>query len=501
MQTFRDSKLTLAEIAQKIRATHVIEGSVRRDDLRVRLTVQLIDARTDDHLWAETYDRPLTDALTLQSAVAKEVAQALRVAMGGGAAEAPPSAVPAAYDLYLKARLTTDLEDQLKLLDSALLLDPGFTLARAKRASAACLTLWFDGTRLVELAAQARADIDRARTERPGLPEIDIAESEYIYRVLRDYPAALAIVERVLASDVNNVEALGLRGAVLRRLGRAEESLAAARRHRELDPNNPNTAIGLVDILGFYGKYREAIGVLDEAMTRLPPDATSDLENLERWKVNLSFMLTGDVEALVHWAESKQSRTPEVEEVLWAARGPSVERLAYLASLRDEWAKQANSLVYPMALNVALDADFLGDRAALQQALDEAERLYATLAPEVMALPQVYAHHAQLLALSGESAAAIAEVERAINALPPGEDVLIASNIRSTAVFTLARAGAEDRAIEVAENLMNAQRSGGLQLQTLGAFDYHDKIYQALLGDDPRYQALLKKIEARFEKL
>jgi TolB-like protein len=498
MQTFRGSPLTLSEIAQKIGATHVIEGSVRRDDLRVRLTVQLIDAYTDDHLWAETFDRPLAEALTLQSTVANAIATTLKVAIAGGAAITPPTTVPAAYDLYLKARLTTDTEDQLQLLDSALLLDPQFSLARAARASAACLLLWIDGTRRVDLAPQARADIDRARQEQPGLPEIEVAEGGYTYRVLRDYPAALAIVDRALAAKGSDVEALMLRAFLLRRLGRVDEALAATRRARELEPTNPNVMGTYVGMHTYYGRYREAIQAADAASAS---GISGMAEGVEQERAFARFDLTGELEPFMAWAASAAERNEAASSDFWWAQGPTRERLEHRQRQAGERDKRPNSLVYPTALLVATDADALGEKAILDSALDETERHYAALPPDLSTLPEALPSHALYLALRGDSAAAVAEVERAIAAMPSSQDAVIAFSIRLESVYVLARAGAKDRAIEVLQSIVDYEPHPG-QLQRLTpSHIYHDKLIRLQLGDDPRYQELMQQIESRFEKL
>ena len=122
-----------SRIADEIGATHVMEGSVRRDAERIRLTLQLIEARTDSHVWADTLDRPLAEAPALQGLVAREIAGALGVEMAEGGS-GPATTVAAAYDLYLKAKLADGPEarvDALKLLDAALVLDPGRPASQA----------------------------------------------------------------------------------------------------------------------------------------------------------------------------------------------------------------------------------------------------------------------------------------------------------------------------------------------------------------------------------
>jgi TolB-like protein/tetratricopeptide (TPR) repeat protein len=496
MQTFKDSKKKLSDIAQEVGATQVLEGSVRRDATRVRLTVQLIDARNDDHLWAETYDRPLAEALTLQNEVAQAVARAMKVALGDGkAADASLTAVPGAYDLYLKSRLVGDREDKLKLLDSTLLLDPGFTQARAERAAIACLVLWYDETRSAVLVPQSRADIDRARREQPDLPVVDVAEAFYRYYVDRDWTAALAMADRALAKDPNNVDAIGIRGFLLRRLGRRDEALAAGERRFELDPGSTTAAFSLLDLYSFYGRHREATRTIDSVLARLPADAP-DRDDLEGYRVFTVYLRTGDRAQALRSLEAARGSMPEALylERRFGLSDPSAERLAWLAARPDPWQPADDGALYPSALDVAIEADALGETAVRDRALDEAARLYATLSPKVMERPYTIVHHAAFLALRGDRAGAAAEAQRALDASTPDRDATATGQVGLRAAWALARAGETERALEVLEFALR-------QPGNPAAVVYHEAYLRKVFGDQPRYQAAMKSLEAQFETL
>ena len=494
MQTFRGSKLTLAEIAKRIGATHVLEGSVRRANDRVRLTVQLIDAQNDGHVWAETYDRTMGDALTLQSAVAKQVARVLEVPLAGGVENAPPTTVPAAYDLFLKARLTLERNNRLKLLDSALLLDPGFSLARALRAVTACQMLWFDDRQRRSLAPQARADIDQVRREAPGLSEADVAEAYYIYYVDLDFPRALATADRVLATEPNHPEALGVRATLLRRLDRFDEAIAAKRRSVELDPGNPAQQTAFSEILRSYGLNREAIAALDAAIATLPEGDAAKAE-LERQRIWAVFLLTGDRAGARAAMDALKGLVPEP---VWKRSAAQFEdsasmRLEALA-LQPEWLPVADRIVRPRAVLVALWADFEGDAALRDAALEEAGRLYATLPAGEPMRPGSIAWHALFLSLRGDHAEAVEEARRSAAQVSEDEDAVALANVAGPAILALARAGAKGEALDLLE------RRARMTL-VLDASNYHDPLLRKLLGDEPRYQAVMQRIAAKFEKL
>ncbi len=497
MQTFKDSKRKLSDIAQELDASHVLEGSVRRDAGTVRLTVQLIDAASDDHVWAETYERSLADATALQGAVTVAVAKALSLTAEGTVESAMPTAVPAAYDLYLKAGLLDNTRDSLpdvvKLLDSALLLDPGFTLARANRARVVCGVLWFDDTQRTELAAQARADIDQARREQPRLLDVDVAEATYRYYVQRDYPGALGLIDAVLLRNPNHVEALEARGNLLRRLDRLQEGLASHRRRYELDPNNGRAAINVAAFLSDLGRSREAVAVMDAALHRFP-----DSVGMRARRAGFEHNVTGDVDALMRAAQAIEgAQLDGPVGPLLRLSPPSAERIARLTPHAGEWATLFDGWRYPRALDIAWDADLLGDTAARDRFLARAAALYANLDPAVMARPGVRAYFAQFLALRGEHAAAVREAERALAEAPRSKDAATVSMLQRNAAVALARAGAKGRAIELLQAIQAAPTAADPQ----GAKLHDDMSLRLLLRDEPAYQALMRQIEAGYEKL
>ncbi len=496
MQTFKDSKKKLSEIAGEVGATQVLEGSVRRDGTRVRLTVQLIDARSDDHLWAETYDRPLADALTLQNEVAQAVAKAMKVAIASGADDAPPTANPAAYDLYLKARLTLDYAAQLALLDSALLLDPGFTQARAMRAFIACYRVWFDETLSASLVPQVEADIARVRAERPDLLELGIAEAQHLYYIKRDWPAALTKIEAVLARDSNDAAAHRVHGFLLRRLGRVGDATAAMQRNVALDPGNPIAQSSYIDMLQFAGRVRDAIGVLDAFIAKRSVDG-ANLATFQGFRSFLVYRLTGDRARFQ--ADIEVARSVATDQAAWLAQrylaqDPSAERIAYYKTRTAAFQPSEDGALYPSALDIALDADYLGDAAERDRALGEAAKAYATVPPAVLARPFSMAFHAWFLALRGERAAALAEAERALAAATPKLDATATAGVSEIIAPLFAREGETERALDLVEATLANPSSFKEGL-------LHDPVLRKHLASVPRYQALMKQIEARFEKL
>ena len=490
MQTFKGSSQKLAEIASELGATHVIEGSVRRDASQVRLTIQLIDPRNDAHLWAENYDRPLSDALTLQAAVATEVAGALQLAITGGA-EAPPTSVPAAYDLFLRARLMPGEVERYRLLDSALLLDPGFTQARAERAIAAAYRIWFNDNEAAALAAQARADIDQARSERPGLLEVQLAEAYYVYYIQRDYASALQLAERAVQTAPNEVRALHAYALLLRRNGRLDEAITIARRALQLDPADPNAHFGVVDMLLYANsRSREAIALADAAIARFPRALT---KRLRLYRFHAVSALTGaPMTRAVLLADGIGQRDVDMFFGFAPADVPTMESLARLEANQDEWCGLA-----PCAVWLAREAQYLGEEETLQRALEAAGRTYAAAEARPDPMRRDIDHdtgYALYLALSGAPGGQVLSLVERTLARARATEALDVDFSTILLAKALAAAGERAQALALFESLMPDK---GL----LATAMYHDPYLQRWMQGDPGFEALRARMAASFEPL
>lgn len=490
MQTFKDSKQRLAQIASELGATHVIEGSVRRDAQNVRLTIQLIDPSSDAHLWAENYDRPISESLNLQSAVAMEVAGALKLAIGA-TDDAPPTTVPAAYDLFLQARLTSNMHDSYQLLDAALLLDPGFSQARAERATLACSRIWFNDTDAKRLALQARADIDQAKAEQPNLLEAQLAEAYYVYYVERDYSAALQLTERALHDAPNEIGALRAYSLLLRRVGRLDEATAIARRALELDPADPAAHFGVVDMLAFDNPAsREAIALADAAIERFPRAQT---ERLRLYRAIAISALTGaPMRRADLLADDISEREVDMFFGFAPADLPTAQSLARLQAKQEAWCDIA-----PCAVWLAREAQYLGDPVVFAEALDAASRFYAAerVAPSYYGRGIDFdAGHTYYLALSGAPTEQLVQLVEQTMAEVRESEPLDADFYAVFLAKALAAAGERERALA----LFN---TSGPNNNWLPIAFYQDPYLQRWMQDDPEFAALRERVAAKFEPL
>ena len=249
VQQYRTGARNLREIGEALGVAHVLEGTVRRAGNRVRVNAQLINARTDAHIWAETFDRELTDLFAIQTELAERIVKALQANLSPremAGLQMPPTRDLEAYDLYVRAR---DLfrwsgigdphengEKALPLLDQALARDPSFALAHYLASRIHGELFWFGYDKSWERLAKAKAAAETALRLQPDMGEGHLALAFYHYYSSRDYEAAireLTLAQRSLPNESDVASALGV---IERRRGRWEESILHLERARQLDP-------------------------------------------------------------------------------------------------------------------------------------------------------------------------------------------------------------------------------------------------------------------------
>src|SRR5216117_1586432 len=275
----------LTKIGEELGVAHVVEGSVQRAANKVRVNAQLIDARNDAHLWAQTYDRDLADVFAIQSEIAKAIADQLQAKLSPNekkAIEQPPTTDLTAFDLYSRAKslvLTAGLSatgepderKAIELLDEAVKRDPSFFDAYCQLAFAheqLYAITGFDHT--PARLALAEAAVQAATRLRPDAAETHLARAQYLYYGLRDYAGALAELEIARRALPNDPRLFEWTGYILRRRGQQEEGLQNLQRAVELDPRNFDTLQEIAVSYQFVGRYADSIAAMDRALTIIP---------------------------------------------------------------------------------------------------------------------------------------------------------------------------------------------------------------------------------------
>jgi TolB-like protein/class 3 adenylate cyclase/Tfp pilus assembly protein PilF len=286
MQYKNSVSRNLREIGEQLGVAHVLEGSVQRTGGRVRVSAQLIDARTDAHLWAEHYDRPLDDVFAIQSEIAQAIADQLNAKLSPtekAAIQRRPTADLVAYDLYVRAKairnaisfnaqIKENLLQAAHLLEQAIARDPTFFLAHCMLAEAHDL-IYFVGTdHTPARLALANTAIQTALRLQPDSGEAHLALAEHLYRGYRDHQHALAELTLARRALPNDPQVFELTGFITRRQGMWEESTTNLKRALELDPRNLFFLQQLTFTYELQRRYRDFAAVLDQALKLVPSD-------------------------------------------------------------------------------------------------------------------------------------------------------------------------------------------------------------------------------------
>jgi TolB-like protein/Tfp pilus assembly protein PilF len=261
----------LKAVAQELGVSTVLEGAVQRTGDKVRVNVQLIDARADRHVWAKSYDRVLKDVFTVQSEVSQEIADPLQAKLSASESYALASAGTRdaeAYDLFLRGEyefhqaesiLASDAYDRADgFYRQALARDPNFAQAAAELARNRLMRHWYISALTAAELEEIKSLIDRALTLAPNSPEAHLALGLFFYYGHRQYENALAEFNRTLELQPNNASARQYCAWVYRRRGEWERSLANARQAEELDPRDPSNPANIGVTYGILRQWKDA---------------------------------------------------------------------------------------------------------------------------------------------------------------------------------------------------------------------------------------------------
>jgi len=465
--------------------------------------VQLIDANTDEHIWANDYDRDVTDVFAIQSDLAQKIAEALQAKLSPGERSQmtrKPTENGEAYLAFVQARdLSCAFEDLEKLkqgeqlFERAVELDPNFALAIARYSQ---LESWivhtFDPT--PARREKARALAERALQLQPDLPEAHLARGISYYYGDNNYEAALKEFEVARRGLPNESEIYLYIGAIQRRQGKWAESTGNLEKAVSLNPKDVWSLQQLTFNYQMLRDYKKANNTIDRALALNP----TGLEPLEV-KAKLAIAENGDfsvaekafdaVKSVAMSKEQKLKTTGSRIDVFLAERKYQ-EALQLAESVRDDdlaafiphvWSKY---FYIGLARRGLLDED--GARAAFLKAKASAEE-------QVKRTPDAEDSHIQLaktLAFLGERDAALAEAQRASELRPESKDAFGGPEIMEGVAEVHAVLGNNDRAIEILEGLLT--RPSGVTAQLLKV----NPIWDPLRGD-PHFQALIDKYGAK----
>jgi serine/threonine-protein kinase len=292
-------KQNVRQIGNELRVSHVLEGSVRRTGTHLHLNAQLIDTRTDTHVWVEQYDRDLNDLFAIQSEIAQKVAAQLHVKITRAEKQAiqrKPTGDLVAFDLYSRANdilsgknsRPPDFAQAVDLLNRAVARDPSFLEAYCQLAFAHD-QIYFDGIdRTPVRLAMAKDAIDSAFRLKPDSSEAHLAQAVHLYRGYLDYDGALAELKIARQTLPNQARIFQLMGFIQRRQGHWQESTRNLERAAELDPRDLGTLEPLSSDYARFRRYAEAKTLLARAVAVAEPDNISMKLALPEWELDVN---------------------------------------------------------------------------------------------------------------------------------------------------------------------------------------------------------------------
>jgi eukaryotic-like serine/threonine-protein kinase len=501
-QRYEKTSQKLSEIASQLGVANLLEGSVQKTNDQVRVNVQLIRAANDSHLWAETFDRKLTDIFSVESEVAKTIADKLRVKLTGQEEQViagRPTDNPEAYDAYLRGLAYTlktgnspanTLAAQKHLKD-AVQLDPKFALSWALLSyvdALGYLTLTLQPT--VALREETGQAAETALTLQPNLGEAILARGYYYYACLKDYDTAVRYFEQARQFLPNSSQIPESQAYVARRRGQWEQSELYFNEAERLDPRNASLLTQHAQSYMIVRRFPEALRKFDQVLDVIPDDVDTLAQQAGIAQAEGDLMRAGALLAPLHpTADDTGALEIQVYQAILERRPAQL-----ISRLKEILAKPDPALGYnngELRFWLGWAQEVAGDHAAAQESFQLSR---TELEPFLKEQPDNYVLIGDLALVNmglGDKAAAFALAERAMNVLPLEKDVVDGPAPIEILARVAAQLGEPDRAIAALQKLLSIPSEGALASRV--------PLTRALLRLDPMFDPL--RSDPRFQKL
>jgi TolB-like protein/Flp pilus assembly protein TadD len=494
-----DSLRNAREIGKALGVGTLLEGSVRRIGNRVRVNVQLINANNDEHIWAEDYDRDLTDVFAIQTDLAQKIASSLQAKLSPNEKERldrRPTQNSDAYLLFLQAHDYANRMDvthgtsakAVPLFEQAIKLDPNFALAYAD-LSIAQSWLYHSSDPLPAWREKARLNADEALRLQPDLPEGHLALGFSYYYGDRDYERARAEFETARRGLPNEAQAYSAIGAIQRRQGKWEESTANFEKAAALDPKNISILVNLGFSYIALRNFEAADKTIDRAIAIQPNSfETVGLKGM-------SAAMKGDLELAEKQLSSIAGDTDPDGVITWMRFWVFIlqrrfsEALAVAQKFTGEELRTESTAPAPKSWVTGIAHLLQGDKDTAQTEFAQARVVSEKLLSEAPQDPARHAQHGLILAALGQKEEAIAEGKRAVELLPESEDAFDGPQSTAALAKIYAWTGEFDEAFRLLDHLVKIPNGVAVPILKL------DPEWDPL-RKDPRFQALIDKYTA-----
>lgn len=510
VQQFKSGARNLREIGLALGVAHILEGTARRAGNRIRVNAQLIDARSDAHLWGETFDREITDLFALQSELAQRITQALRANLSTREKtnlQTHPTRDILAYELFLRAR---DLyhwagsgysydkgADALRLIDEALKRDPQFALAYALASRLHSELFWFGYDKSGSRLEKAKAAADAALKLQPDLGEAHLANAFYYYYGFRRYDVAQKHVTAAVRAIPNDADVLNTAGAIARRDGRWNEAVTNLEQARDRDPRNLSVLWSLFESYLALHEYAKAEATVSDALSVSPTapffvlarsaialfrdGETAPLRSTLR-QLPHSFDPGGATSTIALRVSLMEGDVEEAARVLAACVHEKLDDngLSGVAGALDGY-------TVPKSWYAGLIAQARGDESSAHAAFEQAKRVVRDDLVQYPEDAKTFAMLALIHAALREKKDALAAAARARELLPIAKDSFDGPILGTTLAAVSAKLGENDSAIRQLESLVGVPN--GPTPGTLRTEPEWDS-----LRDDPRFKKLAERV-------
>jgi len=501
-QYYKSAPENLSSIAKQLGVAHILEGSVQKSGDVVRVNVQLIKAANDSHLWADTFDRKLTDLLSVESEVAKAIAEQLRVHLTGREEQviaAKPTDNPDAYDAYLRG-LAYNVQTVYtpanalgaqKYLREAVRLDPKFALSWALLSiadSRGYITQSLEPT--VALREEARQAAETALALQPNLGEALLAMGNYYHACLKDYDTAVRYFEQARQFLPNSSQIPALLASVARRRGQWDRSESYFNQTERLDPRNVNLLGQHAQLYIELRRFPEALRRFDQVLDIMPGDVATLAAKAAIAQAEGDLPRASALLALIHPpAEDPQALETQIYQAILERRPAQIiPRLKEILAKPDP---ALGSITGELRFYLGWAQDVGGDHTAAQESW---RRARSELEPFLKEQPENFGLMGVLALTSmglGDKAAAFKLIERAMDVISIEKDAVWGPIPIEILARVSARMGEPDRAISALQKLLLIPYDGALAENV--------PLTPALLRLDPMFDPLLNDL--RFQKL
>jgi TolB-like protein/Flp pilus assembly protein TadD len=496
---YKSNPENLLEIAKQLGVAHILEGSVQKSGDRVRINVQLINAQTDTHLWAETYDRTLTDVFAVESEVAQRVADSLRAQLTRVekvTLATKPTENPAAYDAYLRGlaivasnRETVDaFRNAAEFFEDAGRLDPKFALAWARASIAHSRMHWVGYDRTPPRAEKAKQAAEKARELQPDLGETFLARGYYEYLVVRNYDAAWSAFKDAFARLPNNTDALVALSFIERRKGNWKDAIGHQEQAAQRDPQS----IPVLSQLGItyfaLKRFGDAHAIVDRLLALAPgnPQVLAGLARLHLAEGNLEAAETA-LRPVPAAPNNDYIFEIQVRLALIAGRYDDAIRLleGAFAQAPSTLGVFAGKYRYLLGFSKQLAGDLAAAGPLYEEARTELEKVLQT-EPDS---PDVQMYLGFVHAALGEKEAAVRAAQKAIALRPASVDAVSGAAFEEALTRVRAQFREADAAVADLRRLLKTNYVGPEQIPLTPALLRFDPVWNPLRSD-ARFQEL-----------